>query len=302
MKCINIFYFFLIILILYIILILNYFKNKNNKPHLYKNLNIKNLSYLDFDYFKKNHGDEYIYISYSKSNSVDMVTPIKKIKLIDYCNTLMKDKNWYFKTEDEYDFLNIIGIKKNVLKEFDLLFDVYKKYQIIHKDCSFWMGSKGSTTGWHTDIDDLSYLYVIKGKKKIQLISPKYNYAMYERNIYTENARWSNIDFQNIDYKKYPKFKNVQIYTFILNEGDSMYIPKNWWHCVENLEDTIGITYKIYRWDQAILTFISEIIRKIFYYCKGYKIYDMNEIILNTLSRKDYNELVQKIINNRYNY
>jgi hypothetical protein len=55
-------------------------------------------------------------------------------------------------------------IKNVVMKEFDKLFDNYSN--VLSKDCSFWLGGKGSTTGWHTDIDDLSYLYVIEGKKK----------------------------------------------------------------------------------------------------------------------------------------
>ncbi len=264
MKYINIFFLILIILIFLCIIIeiLNYSKNK---PHLYKNLNIKNLSYLDFDYFKNYHGNEYIYLRYSNNNINEMKKlKIKKIRLIDYCNNLMKNKNWYFKSEDQYDFLSQIGIKKKIIKEFDSFFDK-KKYNIQKKCCSFWMGPKYSTTGWHTDIDDLSYLYVVKGKKKIQLISPKYNYAMYENDIYTHCARWSNVDFKNIDYKKYPKFKNVKIYKYILNQGDCIYIPKNWWHCVENLEDTIAITYKIYRVNKLILIGIYENIRKKFY-------------------------------------
>ena len=35
----------------------------------------------------------------------------------------------------------------------------------------------------------------------------------------------------------------------------SVFIYRNWWHCVENLEDSIGITYKLYRTKEYIQCF-----------------------------------------------
>ena len=234
------------------------------KPFFYKNLNIELLKKYDFDYFIKNHGDMKILITYSKPETTDMLSGFKKVTLREYCLNIMKNNpEWYFKTEDEYDFLALAGIKNEVVEEFDDLFNHYDN--IIYKNTSFWMGAKNSTTGWHTDMDDLSYLYVVKGKKKIHLISPKYNDNMYIKKVYTSGSKWSKVNFKDIDYEKYPKFKDVEIETYILNEGDAIYIPKNWWHCVENLEDSIGITYKLYRPFQAIYTMFLEKARKIYY-------------------------------------
>ena len=55
--------------------------------------------------------------------------------------------------------------KNEVVEEFDDLFNHYDN--IIYKTSV--LDGKNSTTGWHTDMDDLSYLYVVKGKKKIHL-------------------------------------------------------------------------------------------------------------------------------------
>ena len=66
---------------------------------------------------------------------------------------------------------------------------------------------------------------------------------MYKTNKYFFFSLWSEVDFSNPDYEKYPLYKDVEIKEIILNAGDGIYIPRNWWHCVENLEPTIALTY-----------------------------------------------------------
>ena len=270
----------------------NYYRKKTEKPILYKNVDIELLKKYDFDYFKKNHGDMDILITYSKPESVDMLTKVKRVTLKDYCDKIMhKHPEWYFKTEDEYDFLALLGIKNDIVYEFDKIFNTYKN--IVFKNTSFWMGAKNSTTGWHTDVDDLSYLYLVKGKKKISLVSPKYNSNMYIKNIYAIGSKWSHINFKDVDYKKYPKFKDAEVLTYILNEGDCIFIPKNWWHCVENLEDSIGITYKLYRQNQLMYTLVEENFRKLYYNVKDTS--EEEKLLKNYITKEEY-EKYSKII------
>ena len=265
-------------------------------PKVYRNLNIEFLKKLDFDYFKNNHGDIDILITESEPDMIDMYmySNIKKVKMRDYCEHIMKtDPKWYFKAEDVYDFFELLGIKNDVVKHFDKIFNKYGN--VIYKDISFWMGAKTSTTGWHTDLDDLSYLYVIKGKKIIKLISPKYDYAMYEKKIFTPGAKWSNINFKDVNYDMYPNYKDVVVTEYILNEGDCIYIPKHWWHCVENLEDSIAVTYKIYRSYQTIYTTIAEQFREIYYSMIGCKITNIEDIKRDNITPEEYEEY-KKII------
>lgn len=286
---------FVICIFLFFLLLMyrnNYYRKKTEKPILYKNVDIELLKKYDFDYFKKNHGDMDILITYSKPESVDMLTKVKRVTLKDYCDKIMhKHPEWYFKTEDEYDFLALLGIKNDIVYEFDKIFNTYKN--IVFKNTSFWMGAKNSTTGWHTDVDDLSYLYLVKGKKKISLVSPKYNSNMYIKNIYAIGSKWSHINFKDVDYKKYPKFKDAEVLTYILNEGDCIFIPKNWWHCVENLEDSIGITYKLYRQNQLMYTLVEENFRKLYYNVKDTS--EEEKLLKNYITKEEY-EKYSKII------
>lgn len=296
---------FLIILIIFLFILFififflkkqDYYTSINNKPKIY-NLNISLLKKYNFDYFIKNYGDMEVLITYSKPNSIDMLSNFKRVTIKKYCLDIMKNNpEWYFKTEDEYDFLALLDIKNPIIEIFDKLFNKYEN--IIFKNTSFWMGGKNSTTGWHTDMDDLSYLYVIKGKKKISLISPKYDNCMYIHNMYTKGSKWSCINFKNIDYNKFPKFKNVKINTYILNEGDCIYIPRNWWHCVENLEDSIGITYKLYRTKECIASNILEKIREIYYIIKMKKINTRDKMFEKLVTKEEYQHYNKKIIEN----
>lgn len=261
----------------------NKFNERNNEIVLYKSLNMKEIDKMNFNYFKDNYGDREVYVTFSKSNSIDTNTVFEKVKLSHYLDKMMKDIRWYFKTEDCYDFLNIIGIKKEIMDTFDKYINkdekMYKEKDIALYDCSFFMGGKGSTTGWHCDMDDFAFLYVAEGKKRIQIVSNEYDDNMYERKIFTAGAKWGEIDFKNIDYGKFPKFKEAKVNTYILEKGDCILIPKRWWHCVENLEDTIGFTYKAYRWDYYYYHVPFELLRRYWYMLKGYTIADQYQCL-----------------------
>ena len=275
------------VILICVICMFFYFSNKYNKRNneivLYKSLNMKEIDKMDFNYFKDNYGDREVYVTFSKSNSIDTNTIFEKVKLSYYLDNMMKDIKWYFKTEDCYDFLNIIGIKKEIMDTFDKYINkdekMYKEKDIALYDCSFFMGGKGSTTGWHCDMDDLAFLYVAEGKKRIQIVSNEYDDNMYERKIFTAGAKWGEIDFKNIDYGKFPKFKEAKVNTYILEKGDCILIPKRWWHCVENLEDTIGFTYKAYRWDYYYYHVPFELLRRYWYMLKGYTIADQYQCL-----------------------
>ena len=102
------------------------------KPKLLTDLNI--LNEYNFENLKRNFGDVEVYISHSNSYSTDMDGNIKKMTLSDFYEIMNINIDWYFKTEDQYDFLNIIGIKKKVIKEFDTIVKQFedKKLDVLY--------------------------------------------------------------------------------------------------------------------------------------------------------------------------
>jgi hypothetical protein len=262
---------YILLIIIFLAVIYKYLIYIYNNPQEYKldrSGSIEGLLKFNIQYFIKNFGKHKIFISYSPSNVVDMDTQHKKINLEEYIKNYKNYKNWYFKTENEYDFLNEIGIKDEIISLFKKTYNL--NYE-LHRRLSFWMGNKGTTTGYHTDLEDITYLYIIEGKKKIILIEPEYTKYMYVRNKYYFCSLWSKIDFKNVDYQEFPLFKNVKQEEIILEKGDCLMIPRNWWHAVENLEDTIGISYKIYRPQFIMFGLFPEVFRfiyKFYYNCR----------------------------------
>lgn len=255
---------FIIYLPIFIYSILYYQYHYSAKQvKLYNKLNINQLDYIDFDYLNKNYPEEEIYIT--KTSGWPHIH--RKVKLKEYFNTYIKDPNWYFATEDEYDFLKQISLKDDIISIFSNIFDISNNVSNEdYKDLSLWVGGKNSITAWHTDIEDTNFLYIIKGKKKVRVVDQKYHDKMYAKNEYYEGALWSDIDFKHPDYKKFPSYKNLPIQTYILNPGDAIYIPRNHWHCIENLEDTIAMSYKIFKNPSyKLFVQIPEMIRYYYY-------------------------------------
>ena len=93
-------------IIIYLILYYQYHYS-DKKIKLYKQLNIKKLDYIDFEYLNKNYSEEDIYIT--KTSCWPHIH--RKTKLKDYLNTYIKDPNWYFATEDES---GINGLERNI--------------------------------------------------------------------------------------------------------------------------------------------------------------------------------------------
>ncbi|MCK7591035.1 cupin-like domain-containing protein [Subsaxibacter sp. CAU 1640] len=111
----------------------------------------------------------------------------------------------------------------------------------VRDSLSFWIGPKGTLTGWHTDRLADNILAQIKGSKLVLLANPNQSKYMYTSDKYEPGSRLSSIDMKNFDEKKFPLFKkNAEIMYYVLGPKEMIFIPKQWWHCVYGLEISIS--------------------------------------------------------------
>jgi hypothetical protein len=102
----------------------------------------------------------------------------------------------------------------------------------------------GGAAGWFPYIHyDLYGLYAIVtqvyGHKEFILYKPEEEKYMYPD---PENPWMSTIkNYHNPDYEKYPLFKNANPINDIVAPGETVYVPKGWWHTARSLEPTISI-------------------------------------------------------------
>lgn len=274
---------FFLVIINYVYNYYNYHYKENKDFTLFKRLNIPDFDFLTFDYLLNNYGDKKVYLCESSSSSSVMPnedikyngtddmyiisdgTNYKKTTIKDFINNDLSDDKWYLKYEDDYNFFKMIGMEEKFINVCKDVFSSNKSDKHLNSSVSFWCGGKNTKTPWHTDFDDKCFLYVIHGKKKVKIVKPKYDKNMYKINKYFFFSLWSEVDFSNPDYEKHPLYKDVEIKEIILNSGDGIHIPRNWWHCVENLEPTIALTYCSYSKDFYKYSNFPEKIRKIYY-------------------------------------
>ncbi len=113
----------------------------------------------------------------------------------------------------------------------------------------------GGASGWFPYIHyDLYGLYAIVtqvyGRKQFIVYDPTQEEFMYPEK---EHPWKSSIkEYYNPDFNKYPLFRNAKPVTDVVNPGETIFIPKGWWHTARSLEPTISIAQDLlteYNWD-----------------------------------------------------
>jgi hypothetical protein len=103
------------------------------------------------------------------------------------------------------------------------------------------LGYEGTGSHLHIDVAyTASWMALVEGTKK-WLVMP-----YTEANNLAAYINYFTSDTQII------KEKVSSYYEFNLSAGELVYIPGKWWHQVYNLEDTIALTYNIFKPHQAL--------------------------------------------------
>lgn len=105
-----------------------------------------------------------------------------------------------------------------------------KKYQLDNPE--LFIGHKDTSIGLHKDPNNGSaWLGMIKGRKQIVLFTPDQEEFLYS----------GKVNVFNPNLEKFPLYAKTNSIEIILEAGEILYIPPNWWHHVRNLENTIAV-------------------------------------------------------------
>ncbi|MDM9583642.1 MULTISPECIES: cupin-like domain-containing protein [unclassified Nostoc] len=105
-----------------------------------------------------------------------------------------------------------------------------KKYELDNPE--LFIGHKDTSIGLHKDPNNGSaWLGMIRGRKQIVLFTPDQEELLYSGKV--------NVFNPNLD--KFPLYAKTNSVEVILEAGEILYIPPNWWHHVRNLENTIAV-------------------------------------------------------------
>lgn len=113
-------------------------------------------------------------------------------------------------------------------------------------DGFFWMGPKGTITPWHHDLTQ-NLLMTMVGTKRVTLVSPLHTPAMQNhRHCFSRHGADATLGGTAI-----PRL------TVDISPGEILFLPVGWWHHVEGLSLTIGMSFTNFVWDNDFTSFYA---------------------------------------------
>ena len=58
---------------------------------------------------------------------------------------------------------------------------------------------------------------------------------------FDDGGKVSEVDLNNFDPTRFPRIKEVEFYSVVLEPGDILYNPRRWWHYVKSLDVSISV-------------------------------------------------------------
>lgn len=111
---------------------------------------------------------------------------------------------------------------------------------------AFWMGPAGCASPLHFDRAN-NFVVQVYGRKKWVIFPRTEQHLLYvPSNL--RLSHFSPIDLKAPDLAKYPAFAKASPIEFVLNAGETLFIPRGWVHYVENVEFSISLNYWWSRW------------------------------------------------------
>lgn len=109
-------------------------------------------------------------------------------------------------------------------------------------ESTFWLGTAGAHTPCHYDTYGCNLVAQISGRKRWILYPPMDSLFLDPSRVpYEESSVYSRINFEKWSSQVIPAIPGTHPYIVELHPGDVLFVPRNWWHHVQNLELSISI-------------------------------------------------------------
>ncbi|MDO5971155.1 cupin-like domain-containing protein [Flavivirga aquimarina] len=213
-----------------------YFNKK--KPVIIKGLASKweSTQKWNLDFFLNLKDDKDVYLL--SDNFIQDDNRYRKASFKDYIKQLKDAENNNKRFKDYLTTLDIFEYYPELKSHID--FSFFEAHTKVN-DITAWIGPANTISGFHADTANNVYAQ-IKGKKMFIICSTKFNKTMYPSSKHIYGAVASDVDINNFDKDKFPEFMNNDFQTVILEPGDVLFVPQNWWHYVQSLDPSISIS------------------------------------------------------------
>jgi len=189
-----------------------------------------------FDFFQKKYGDLIVPIfdpdSYFNSGKQYMNSDLK-MPFREYLELIQKKP-----TNLRIHIFQLMKEAPELAHDFEtptIMSSFLKKFPAL------FFGGKGATLRLHYDLD-CSHVFLTHFQTKKEVILFPYEQKDFLYHLpYTVQAE---VDIKNPDYEKYPALKNAKGYHAVIDHGETLFIPRRYWHCVHYTEEGFSLSVR----------------------------------------------------------
>lgn len=105
-----------------------------------------------------------------------------------------------------------------------------------------WLGRAHTVTPLHWDVPHNLHVH-LAGRKRWILFPPQARAALYPRGFLSGMPNFSQVDPENPDFSRFPRFQAAQPYVALVEPGQTLFIPRGWWHHTRLLEDAVSVNF-----------------------------------------------------------
>jgi len=187
------------------------------------------------DYFESRFGDKCLKFSDREWRIADFVAELRSGKQpAPYLNQVKFDEQW---PELAVDLGDLKYTRKNRL----LWGPLPESQRILRGIKAVFIGGAGSAFGklhW-----DWSYLHVyisqVRGAKEFIVYAPEDSKYLYPKPDYPADTTIK--DFTHFDIEQFPDVKKARQIRFMVEEGETAFIPAGWWHATKMHELSMSV-------------------------------------------------------------
>lgn len=124
-------------------------------------------------------------------------------------------------------------------------------YKMTDQKSLFWMGPAGCKSALHYD-NEPNLNVQVYGRKRWVIYPKSENENLYLPST-LDVPHLSPININEPDFENFPKFRDAKKpIEFILEPGETLFVPQNWAHYVENLEYSISLNFWWVTWKHIV--------------------------------------------------